>query len=149
MTDNISSLVKEHLAFYEVSPYYVVLDERPVGLPATTRTVQAGFNVDVYGVRTEDTEPAMPPPQEYALAYAELNKLAERVSQHASDSCALEVIPFSSTAIIDSRNHGQVEAMIRIQISHERGLDQPAGSPEKCALEEVEKELKSLGITHR
>ena len=149
MADNISSLVKEHSAFYEVSPYYVLLDDRPVGLPATTRTVQAGFNVDVYGVRTENTEPAMPPPQEYALAYAELQKLVERVSLHASNSCSLEVIPFFSTAIIDTRNHGQVEAMIRIQISHGRGLNQPAGSPEQRALQEVERELKSLGFAHR
>ena len=149
MSQDFRTLAKEHHAFYEVSPYYVLLDERPVGLPATTRTVQAGFNVDVYGVRTEDTEPAMPPPQEYALAYAELQKLAERVSQHASDSCSLEVIPFPSTAIIDSRDRGKVEATIRIRISHERGLNQPAGSPEKCALEEVERELKSLGIVHR
>ena len=149
MADNISSLVKEYHAFYEVSPYYVLLDERPVGLPATTRTVQAGFNVDVYGIRTEDTEPAMPPPQEYALGCAEIQKLAQRVSQQASDSCSLGVIPFSSTAIIDCRTHGQVEAMIRIQISHERGLNQKAGLPEKRALEEVERELKSLGIAHR
>ena len=149
MADNISSLVKEHQAFYEVSPDYVELEERPVGLPAKTRRVQAGFNVDVYGVRTEDNEPAMPPPHDYALGYAELQKLADRVSQHASDSCSLEVIPFSSTAIIDSRNQGKVEAMIRIQISHERGLDQPAGPAEQRALEEVEKELKSIGIAHR
>ena len=132
MADNFSSLIKEYHAFYEVSPYYVLLDERPVGLPATTRTVQAGFNVDVYGVRTEDTEPAMPPPQEYALGYAELQKLAQKVSQHASDSCSLEVIPFSSTAIIDSRARGQVEAMIRVQISHGRGLNQPAGFDRKA-----------------
>ena len=149
MSQDFRSLAQEHQAFYEVSPYYVLLDERPVGLPATTRSIHAGFNVDVYGVRTEDNEPAMPPAQEYALGYAELQKLAERVSQHARDSCSLEVIPFSSTAIIDSRNHGQVEAMIRIRISHERGLNQPAGSPEKCALEEVERELNSLGIAHR
>ena len=149
MPDDIRSLITEHHAFYEVSPYYVLLDERPVGLPATTRSVQAGFNVDVYGVRTEDTEPAMPPPQEYALGYSELKKIAESVSQHTSDSCSLEVISFSSTAIIDSRNHGQVEAMIRIQISHERGLNQPAGSPEQRALKEVERELKTLGIAHR
>src|SRR5271165_7638680 len=136
MADNISSLVQEHQAFYEVSPYYVLLDERPVGLPAKTRRVHAGFNVDVYGVRTEDTEPAMPPPHEYALGYAELQKIAARVSQHASDSCSLEVIPFSSVAIIDTRNQGKVEAMIRIQISHERGLDQPAGPAEQRALEE-------------
>jgi hypothetical protein len=149
MVSDFPLLVRHYHAFYEVSAYYVEFDERPVGLPATTRPVRAGFNVDVYGVRTQDTEPAMPPPHEYALAYAELQKIAERVSQHASDSCSLEVIPFSSTAIIDSRNHGQVEAMIRIRISHWRGLDQPAGPPEQHALEEVENELRSLGITPR
>jgi hypothetical protein len=149
MPEDIRSLMREHHAFYEVSPYYVLLDERPVGLPVTSRSVQAGFNVDVYGVRTEDNEPAMPPPHEYALGYAELQKVAERVSHHASDSCCLEVIPFSETAIIDNRNHGQVEALIRIQISHDRGLDEPAGAAEQCALQEVEKELKSLGIAHR
>jgi hypothetical protein len=147
MADNISSLVKEHQAFYEVSPYYVELEGRPVGLPATTRRVQAGFEVDVYGVRTEDNEPAMPPPHEYALGYAELQKIAESVSRHASDSCSLEVIPFSSVAIID--REGKVEAIIRIRISHWRGLDQPAGPAEQRALEEVEKELRGLGIARR
>ena len=147
MADNISSLVKEHQAFYEVSPYYVELEGRPVGLPATTRRVQAGFEVDVYGVRTEDNEPAMPPPHEYALGYAELQKIAESVSRHASDSCSLEVIPFSSVAIID--REGKVEAIIRIRISHWRGLDQPAGPAEQRALEEVEEELRALGIARR
>jgi len=146
---DISSLVKEHHAFYEVSPYYVLFDERPLGLPATTRSVQAGFNVDVYGVRTEDNLPAMPSPDEYALGYAALQKLAKTVSQHTSDSCSVEVIPFPSTAIIDNRNHGLVEAMIRIQISHERGLNQPAGVAEGRALKDVERELKSLGVAHR
>jgi hypothetical protein len=149
MSDNFPSLVKQYHAFYEVSPYYEELDERPVGRPATTRSVQAGFNVDVYGVRPEDNEPAMPPPHEYALGYAELQKLAKRVSQHTTDSCSLEVIPFPSTAIIDARSHGQVEAMLRIRISHFRGLDQPAGPAEQRALEEVEKELKAVGIARR
>jgi hypothetical protein len=149
MPNDISSLVKEHHAFYEVSPYYIELDERPVGHPASCRSVQAGFNVDVYAVRTEDDEPTMPEPSKYGLGYVELQKLAEKVSQHSSDSTCLEVIPFSSTAIIDSRNRGQVEYLIRIQISHDRGLDQPAGPPEKRALEEVEEELNSLGIAHR
>jgi len=149
MAENIGSLIQEHHAFYEVSPYYVLFDERPLGLPAITRSVQAGFNVDVYGVRTEDNEPAMPSPDEYALGYAALQKLAKTVSQHTSDSCSVEVIPFPSTAIIDNRNHGLVEAMIRIQISHGRGLNQPAGVAEGRALQDVEKELKSLGVAHR
>jgi len=147
MVDNFNSLVKEHQVFYEVSPYYVELDERPVGLPEKTRRVQAGFEVDVYGVRTEDNEPAMPPPQEYELGYTGLQKLAERVSQHATDSCTIGVIPFPSVAIID--REGKVEAMIRIRISHWRGLDQPAGPAEQRALDEVEDELRSLGIARR
>ena len=149
MSDNFPSLVKQYHAFYEVSPYYVEFEERPVGRPAKNQRIQAGFNVDVYGVRPEDNEPAMPPPHDYALSYAELQKIAKKVTQRSSDSCSLEVIPFPSTAIIDARGHGQVEAIIRIQISHERGLDQPAGPPEQRALEEVENELKSLGIAHR
>src|SRR5208283_4476496 len=142
MAESIDSLVKERQVFYDVSPYYVELDERPVGLPAKTRRVQAGFEVDVYGVRTEDNEPAMPPPHEYALAYAGLQKIAERVSLHATDSCSLEVIPFPSVAIIDTRNQGKVEAIIRIRISHWRGLDQPAGPAEQRALEEIQEELR-------
>ena len=45
MSDDIRSWIKEHHAFYEVLPSYVVLEERPVGRPATTRRVQAGFDI--------------------------------------------------------------------------------------------------------
>jgi hypothetical protein len=111
MADNIISLVKEHRAFYEVSPYYVEVEERPVGRPVTARRVQAGFNVGVYGVRTEDKKLAMPRADEYALGYAELKRLAQKVSQHTTDSCSLGVSQFPSTAIIDTRHRGQVEAI--------------------------------------
>ena len=100
-------------------------------------------------MRTEDNKLAMPRADEYALGYAVLKRLTEEVSQHTTDSCSLAVSQFPSTAVIDSRHRGQVEAMIRITISHFRGLDQPAGLPEQRALEEVERELKSLGIVHR
>ena len=91
----------------------------------------------------------MPPPHDYALVYAELQKLAATVSQHTEGSCSLEVIPFPSTAIIDTRSNGMVEAMLRITVSHGRGLDQPAGLAEQRALEEVEKELRSRGVTRQ
>jgi hypothetical protein len=149
MSDNFPSLLKQYHVFYEVSPYYVEIENRPVGLPVTTRTVQAGFNIDVYGMRTEDHEPMMPPPHDYALGYAELQKLAATVSQHTEGSCSLEVIPFSSTAIIDTRANGKVEAMLRITVSHRRGLAQPAGAAERRVLEEVEKELRSRGVARR
>ena len=149
MPDNIRSLIKEHHAFYEVLPYYVVLEERHGGLPATTRRVQGGFDIDIYGERVEDDGPWTPPPDKYGLGYAELQRLAENVSRHATDCCSIEVIPSPSTVVVDFRYHGNIEAMIRIRISHGRGLGHPAGLPEQRALEAVEKELKSMGVARR
>jgi hypothetical protein len=37
MADNIVQIAKEHRAFYEVSPYYVMLEERRGNLKVTTR----------------------------------------------------------------------------------------------------------------
>jgi hypothetical protein len=146
MSDNLRALIKEHHAFYEVLPYYVLLEERHGSFPAITRRVQAGFDVEIYGVNIRN-ELALPGPDpHYALGHAELQKIAEKISHHTS--CSLEVIPFPSTAVIDSRN-ANVEGMLRIRISHRRGLDQPAGPPEQQALEEVENQLHGLGIARR
>jgi len=149
MADNIGSLVKKYHAFYEVLPHYVLIEDRHGNLPATTRRVQDGFDIDIYGVRTEDNKMVMPPTREYALGYAGLQKIAQDVSQHTGDSCSLEVMAFPSSFILDARDHAKVEALIRITISQRRGLDQPAGLPEQHALEEVEKQLKSLGVARR
>jgi hypothetical protein len=78
-----------------------------------------------------------------------LQKIAEELSRHATGSSFLEVIEFPSTVFFDSRRHGKAEGLLRIRISHCRGLDQPAGMPEQSALEELEKELKNLGLARR
>ncbi len=150
MSDNIRSVIKERHAFYEVLPYYVVLDEKHGSQSATTRRVQAGFDVGVYGVSPEDQRLMMPQPHEYSVGYAALRKIAENVSQLTGDVCSLEPIPYPSTVVIDLRDNAKkVEGMFRIRISHFRGLDQPAGLPEQRALEEIEKQLKSLGVARR
>jgi hypothetical protein len=148
MTENIRSLVREHQAFCEVSPYYVVVEERKVGLPPVTRQIQSGFDVAIYGVNTSNHLEVPGCDPDYALGCAELRKLADEASLHTSDRCAVEVIPFSSSAILDLRNHA-VEASIRIRIHHYRGLDQPFGPPEQRALDEVVNRLARLGITRR
>jgi hypothetical protein len=149
MSDDIRSLIKEHHAFYEVSPYYVVLEERPVGRPAKTSRVHAGFDIDIYGERNAADTSWTPTTENYALGYAELQKIAETVSQNTSGACVLEVIPSPSTVVLDFRDHGKMQATFRLRISHGRSLDQPAGLPEQGALEEVAKELKSMGIARR
>ena len=52
MSKYLRTLVSEHHPFYEVSPYYLVLKENPGSPSAKTRTIQAGFDVDLFGVNT-------------------------------------------------------------------------------------------------
>ena len=147
MAENLSSLIQEHHAFYEVSPYYVVVDCADGGL--STRRIQAGFDVDVYGESLK-RELAIPGPDaDYTLGYGELKKIAEELSHHATDSCTLEVIDFPATVFVDLRHRAKTDALLRIRISHYRGLHEPAGLPEERALEELEKELKRLGVARR
>jgi hypothetical protein len=147
MSDNLRSLAKEHHAFYEVLPHYVMVEEKRGSFGA--KRVQAGFDVEIYAANIKNDLALPGPDPVYALGYAEFKKIAENVSQHASGSCSLEVISFPSTVVVDSRNDGKVEAMFLIRISHCRGLDQPAGLPEQHALEEVENQLHELGVARR
>jgi len=147
MPKDIGELVKEHHAFYEVAPYYLVSPENPGKLPTKTQTIKAGFDVDIYGENTSK-EPLLPG-SDYARGYAEIRKLAEKISQHTSDSCVLEIIAFPERITLGGSSHTQPQGMLRIRISHHRGLNQPAGPAEERAVKELEAELQQLGVTRR
>jgi hypothetical protein len=146
MFKDVRELVNKHRAFYEVCPYYLVLEETLGTLSARTRTIQAGFDVDIYGVNTE--KESVLPGSDYTLGYAEAQKFALEMLHQINDSCSLEVIPFPSRLVLVGRG-ADMGGMLRIRISHHRGLDQPAGVSEEQALKEVEKGLKELGLPRR
>jgi len=133
--------------FYEVSPYNVVIEEGHGSRTATRRIIQAGFDVDVHGL-SDKAELELPPPDEYAFGYGEIKKIADSVS-HQAGECSIEAIAFPSTVFSEAREQFRSGAVIRIRISHNRGIDQPAGLPEQHALEELEKQLHALGLTQR
>jgi len=140
-------LVQKYRVFYEVLPYHVVIEEAH-GSPGETRhIIQAGYDVDVHGLSNKD-EVELPPPDDYALGYAELKKIADTVAQHASES-SVEVIDFPATVFSEAGENFRSEAVIRIRISHYRGIDQPAGRQEEDALKELESQLQSQGIRRR
>jgi len=143
MSENVRAVIERHHGFYEVIPYYILLEERPYGAKATPRRIQAGYDVDVYGIKTS-LEPEAA--SDYALIYAALRELMEAILPHTSDACLIEVIPFGSTVILDTRRHVQSEGMLRIRLTHGRGLDQPAGAPEESALKEIQEQLQVLGV---
>jgi hypothetical protein len=147
VSETVQQLIKKYHAFYEVLPYHVVVEEGHGSRTATRRIIQAGFDVDIHGL-SHKSELELPPPAEYALGYAELKKIADAVSHQANES-SIEVIPFPVTVFFEAREQFRSEAVVRIRISHYRGLARPSGLPEQHALKEVEEQLQALGVRRR
>jgi hypothetical protein len=130
---------------YEVRPYYVIWDQRPEAAPATQQKVQAGFDVDLYAaaekyqVPTFDSEDA-----HIVMDYFE--SLAREVQSAAGQHCTVEVIPSPDSLVLDTQKHFQPQVMLQIRISHERGLDQPAGPSEEQAVQAIREALHELGV---
>ena len=142
--DSIRELIKRREAFYEVLPYHVVVEERLPGHAVTTRRIQAGFDIDVYGnIAFSELGPS--PDRE--LGYAALQGIASAIADQSSDSCSIEVVLFDSTLVLDSRRKFQPEGMLRIRITHSRGLDQPSGVTEESALKAILRQLDELGVS--
>jgi hypothetical protein len=76
--------------FYEVSPYYVLLEERHGSCPGMSRRVHAGFDVEIYGANVRNELAVRGPDPVYGLGCAELQKVSDKVSSHTSGSCLLE-----------------------------------------------------------
>ena len=141
VSDNIHELVKQHDAFYQVLPYYILHEERTKG---TTKRIQAGFDIDVYGIKPRHEQH---PGRDYVLGYAALEQLVGTILPQIGESCSVEVIPFPSAVVFDARRQFQEEGMLRIRITR-KGL-QAAGEPEERALKEIRERLHDLGLIQR
>src|SRR5581483_3232636 len=128
----MEDVIEQHHVFYEVQPHFLVVEERQ-GATVATRRIQAGFDVDVVGIKTT---PEQKPGPDYLLAYEALRNLVWTISPEILESCSVEVIPFGSTVIIDTTRSFQQQGMLRIRITHQ-GSNEPAGPPEERALKEV------------
>ena len=146
MSENIHELIEQHHAFYQVLPYYIMVqimvqEERT---HATTKRIRAGFDIDVYGIKPSHEQH---PGRDYVLGYVALEKLVETILPHTGESCSVEVIRFPSTVVFDPKRQFQEEGMLRIRITH-KAL-QPAGKPEERALKEIKDRLHDLGLSQR
>ena len=144
MSGTVREIIESHKCFCEVSPYHVVSEDRPVGGAINVRRVHAGFDLDIYGVKLS-RQPD--PPAEYWLVYTKLKEIVDAVGLENKHACSIEVIPFGSAIVLDTRDHLQPMAMLRIRITHYRGVHEPAGAAEQEALKVVETQFSNIGIT--
>lgn len=145
MADSVHEVLEKHNICYEVLPFYVMQEETTPGHKPTAQKLQAGFDVDIYGIKSND-EPR--PGRDYALVYTALQKLVNMIVPQTAESCSIDVIPFPSRVVFDTKKNFEQQGMLRIRIAHPR-LNEAAGEPEARAFEEVKARLQELGLSCR
>ena len=145
MAPDLSRLIDQNHIFYEVSPYYVVNEIHKNGA-TIHRNVQAGFDIDLYGTGIGTDLKLSPSSEQAHLALDNLKRLAQAITPQAADSQFIQILPGDGALYLDAGHHFTPEAMVRIRITHSRGIDQPAGPLETQALERVQERLQALGV---
>ena len=145
-TDNDRELLMRHGAHYEVAPYFVMLEVRTFGLPPTQHKIHAGFDINLYGHGFHDPPMHSIADGELRATLSEISAACRDIVSQAKENCTIEIIPFEASLVLDVKRHFEAEALVRIRITHYRGLDQPAGASEEKALADVIAVLHSLGV---
>ena len=142
---DVHEILERRHTRYEVRPYYVVLEQRPVGAPPTVQKVQAGFDVDLYGVLEKEQFPLFRSEQG-RLVVDHIKAVAQEIQSKFGGRCTIEVIPDENSEVLDTHHHFEPQASLRIRISHARGREQPNGPSEEQALEAIREVLTKLGV---
>jgi hypothetical protein len=82
-----------------------------------------------------------------AVSYFE--SAAQEIQSTAGQSCTVEVTPFTNSVVVNPQEQFQSEGMLRIRISHARGVGRPEGPSEELALKTTEALLRELGIKRK
>jgi hypothetical protein len=147
MTTDIHRLIQQHRISYEVSPYYVInYDHRDGASPRKVR-VQAGFDIDLYGSGIDRDLSLSPDSEQALLTYRDLEEVARTIMQQVSAPQIVEILPFTSALYVLPSHRFRTEALLKIRITHGRGLDQPSGPFEEQALKALEERLQAFGAT--
>jgi hypothetical protein len=142
----VHEILEQHHVWYEVCPYHVLLERRPVGGPPLDQRIPAGFDVDLYGAVEKMELPF--PHREEGLKVAEYFRTVTREIQAETEKhgTQIEVLPEANSLALDTHQNLGPEALLRIRISHGRGLDQPGGPFEEQALRGIQEMLHALGV---
>ena len=139
----VQGVFQRHRVRYELRPYYVLFEQRPPGAPSVGQRIQAGFDVDLFGTLDKMEVPRLLR-EEGDIVIGYFEAVAQEVQSKVGQRCTVEVMGYPDSLVLDS--HFQPQAMIRIRISHSRGLDQSEGASEEQALEAIRDKLHALGI---
>jgi hypothetical protein len=139
---DLHEILERHQVRYEVRPYYVELE----GGRSVSKRIQGGFDVFLYGTLDTMRLPLFGDAEGSKVVDYFETAAHQIQSKWATDHTTIEVMPHGDSLILDTHQHFQPEAVLQIRISHDRGLDQPAGPSEEHALNEIQEILHELGV---
>jgi hypothetical protein len=142
---DIHEVLERHHTRYEVRPYYAELDQPSAGARPAEQRIQAGFDVDLYGT-LETMQLPLFGSKEGRMVVNYFETIAQRIQSKIGQHCTIEVIADTDSLVLDTHQHFRPEAMLRIRISHARGLDQPEGPSEEQALKAIQETLHELEV---
>jgi hypothetical protein len=143
---DVRALLERYHVHYGVHPYYVLWEQRPEGAPPLDERIQAGFDIDLSGTVDKFELPDLHR-EEYGAVAGYFEAVAREVRTAVGQGCTVEVITYPISLTFDT--HLQSEAMLRIRISHCRGLNQSEGPAEEQALIAIRTKLNELGVRER
>jgi len=88
----IREVLEQHDTQYEVRPYYVVADHRPVGASPIVHRIEAGFDVDLYGVLEKEQFPLFRG-EGARIVVDHFKAVAQDFQSKAGGQCTIEFIP--------------------------------------------------------
>lgn len=137
---DVHEILERHQVRYEVRPYYVVPE------PGSGRKIQAGFDVFLYGTVDKMRLPLFGGEEAHKVVDYFQMAAQQIQSKWKKYDTTIEVMPHGDSMVLDTHHHFQPEAVLQIEISHDRGLDQPSGPSEEQALGEIHEILHELGV---
>ena len=144
--DRARELFLRHHTRYEVSLHYIVVDARTADGSQSQKRIHAGFDVNLYGKGLDHSSTLSFNNGEPRSTLDELCMACEQMVASLTESCRIEVIPWPATLLFNMKSRFEPEASVRIQITHYRGVDQPAGQREEAELARVVDRLEFLGV---
>ena len=149
MTTPIQNLIKERRVFYDVSPYYVVDEERPVGYPVSMNRIQAGFDVNLYALGAETPLRLDVDDAQFHSMLEELDQLASEVLPEHSESTNITITPFEDSLVLDTHRDLAPEASVRIRITGARNGFDREGNAEERVLSSIRTKLAEWKVPER
>jgi hypothetical protein len=136
-TRRLQSLVEKHTVYYEVSPEYMLVEDKPV---------KVGFELRLYGTHDHGSSRSTPGCERCVQTFEDLRQIAAWIVPREKRASWYEVQPFDHALHLTPRHSLRPEVVLTLKILHREGFNDPIDECEERCLKEMQEKLSGLGV---